>query len=261
MKLSETIKTIFAWIGLILIIPSIIGLIESEGLLKILFVLVLIILFAVILRWRQLLNYIKNTESIHFFTVINKEGDVLYENSISILPLLWQLKTKEVFMSLSGKAAKIDYTKLNCPIDWTKKEEKAWHGVARLNKHRPRLFSFGSNAGTRLEVKSLWKKGVDEPPFDFVVTCGPKKASRIVINVKWCKERAPSKALCQIAPFPTELLIKKKMINTTEIPWMTLQDEPPNEDKNGDYQLRYNIEEPKKLHLYRVYWKKEDEPK
>ena len=42
MKFSDTIKAIFAWIGLILIIPSIIGLIESEGLEKILFVLIII---------------------------------------------------------------------------------------------------------------------------------------------------------------------------------------------------------------------------
>ena len=261
MKLSQTIKTIFAWVGLFLIIPGIIGLVESDGLIKIIFVFTIIILCAIIWRWKALYNYVKNTESNHSFSVLNEKGDVLHEHSVSILPLLWPLKTKKIFTSLSGEDSKIEYVKVNCDVEWVKQEEKIWEGLATLNRHRAKLFSFGKGAGTRLEKKALLVNAMSKPPFDFVVTCGPKKSTRIALHVKWCKERAPSNVLFQFAPFPSEVVIKKEMVDTSKIPWMTIEDQCPNEDKNGEYHFRFNIDKPKKYHLYRIYWKIEDEPK
>ena len=139
----------------------------------------------IVLKWRALLNYVRNTETSHSFSVVNDTGDVLYQRRISLLPLLWPLKETELFMSLSGKEAKIKYANANCAVEWDKQEPKIWHGIATLPKHFPLLFSFGRKAGVRVELESLWEKAVIEPPHDFIVACGAKKASKIIFKAKW----------------------------------------------------------------------------
>lgn len=254
MKISENFKSILAWIGLISIVPNTIVIIKTAGVTQSIASLSLIIISIALLKWRSFLNYVRNTESSHSFSVINDNGDVLYERQISLLPLLWPLKTTELFMSLSGKEAKIEHADVNCEVKWDKQEPKSWHGIATLPKHIPVLFSFGRNAGVRVELSSLWKKAVIDPPHDFIVASGAKRASKIILKAKWCESSVPIEVSGQYAPFPAPLLLKKQMVDTTTLPWKDLEQLISKEESDGSKTYILKLENPRKYHMYRIFW-------
>lgn len=254
MKISDNFKSILAWIGLISIVPNTVVTIKAAGITQSIASLSLVTISIVLLKWRSFLNYVRNTETSHSFSVINDNGDVLYQRQISLLPLLWPLKTTELFMSLSGKEAEIKNANVNCEVTWDKQEPKSWHGVATLPKHVPVLFSFGRNSGVRVELTSLWEKAVVDPPHDFIVACGSKKASKIIFKAKWCESTIPIEVSAQYAPFPAPLLLKKQMVDTTNIPWKDLEQLISQEESDGSRTYILKLDSPKKYHMYRIFW-------
>jgi len=95
------LKTILGWIALLSSVPTAIIVYNSVGVMKSISTLILIIFVVIVWRWRDLINYVRNTESIHSHTILNENGDVLYERQTSLLPLLWPVKESELFISLS----------------------------------------------------------------------------------------------------------------------------------------------------------------
>lgn len=254
MKISDNFKSILAWIGLISIVPNTIVIIKTAGITQSIASLSIVIISIALLKWRSFLNYVRNTETSHSFSVINDKGDVFYQRQISLLPLLWPLKTTELFMSLSGKESEIQYANANCEVKWDKQEPKSWHGIATLPKHIPYLFSFGRNAGVRVELTSLWKKAVIDPPHDFIVACGSKKASKIIFKAKFCESTIPVEVSAQYAPFPAPLLLKKQMVDTTTIPWKDIDKLISQDESDGSKTYILKLENPKKYHMYRIFW-------
>lgn len=261
MKPGETLKTVLAWVGLLTVIPNTIILFTSAGILRSIAGIVLVILLVVLWRWRNFINYVRNTESDFCYNVINGEGDVIFEQSTSLLPLFWPIKKKEIFMSLSGRKARIADVESNCIVKWDKKEDKSWHGFAILPRHSSLVFAFGRNPGTRIELKSVWKYAVIDPPHDFVVTCGSRKSSRIIMKALWCPAMAPTEIYVQMAPFPVSLVLKKKMVDTTKIPWRDISSFETAVETDGSKSCTVRIDEPRRYYMYRIYWKPRSEYK
>lgn len=254
MKLSDSIKTFFAWLGVLASIPGVILMVRTTGVVQLAAGASLVLLVACVWHWRRLLDYVINIETVHSFSVLNDEGDVLYERHESLLPLLFPIKTHEVFVSLSGEQAQIEYVRANCSIDWDSKETKTWHGIAKVPKHVPALAGFGRNVGVRVEWESLWKRAVIDPPHDFVVACGTKRASRIIMKARWPNSAVPIEVTGQMAPFPSELLVKKKMVDTTTIPWMNQDGGVSKVEADGSLSFGWRIDHPKRHCLYRILW-------
>jgi len=255
MKFSESIKTFLAWIGLISIVPNTIILFQTAGTERSIYAVSLILILFIVWKWRSFLNYVRNIESLYSFHVINKDGDVEYEKHTSLLPLLWPIKKTEIFMSLSGNQAKIASGQANCPIEWDKQEDKIWHGFAKLPPHKPLLLAFSQNPGIRVELRSLWEKAVVLPPHDFIISCGAKKSSRIIMKANWCASMIPIEVYAQSAPFPVRLLLKKQMIDTTKIPWKNIDDLESHFENDGSISYILRIKEPRKYYMYRIFWK------
>ena len=158
-------------------------------------------------------------------------------------------------MSLSGATARITDVRSNCKINWDRQDDKSWHGFAILPKHSSQLFAMGRIAGTRLELKSIWKHAVVEPPYDFVVASGPGKSSKFIFRGVWCASMAPTIVDVQMTPYPVGIVLKRKMVDTTKIPWKDIKTYDLSVEPDGSKSCTVTIDEPRKSYMYRILWK------
>jgi len=252
MRISNSLKSTLTWIVLLGDVLTALTAAQSTGVWQIIAILGVVGLSVLVFHWREMLNYTKGTEIIHTVYMTNQQGDVDYFRETAFVPLLWQKKTSEVFVSTSSGL--IENVEANCYVEWKLKEEKNWRGTAHLNSHRGRIFAFGKPFGTRIELNSKLRSAFTKPPFDFVVTCPEQGASRIIIRFRWHESCRPLEAFAQSVMYPTSFLRKVKMIDTSKLPWHTdasvkIEDQPDNSKT-----IEYIIDAPKRCYMYRIFW-------
>ena len=258
MRISDSVKAVLAWIGLIAIIPASITAFEATGYLRPLAGFGVIVLMSLVWNWRRLLNYVRRIETAHSVYIVNKRGDADYTRETTLLPLLWPVRTSEVFVSLSSEAGWIESVNANCDVEWSKKEEKVWHGTARTINHRGKLLAFGKPAGTRIELVSKWRSAFVQPSHDFVVACPERGSSRIVIRIRWRDGCQPLEAFAQSAAYPTSLVRQEHMIDTKKLPWRADDCVHVEVQPDGSHLIEYKIDLPRRCYMYRVFWRASD---
>lgn len=254
MRYLDSLKTTLAW--LLLIVSAVAGFrgLMSAGLTQISYAVMFVVCIAVVFRWRQFLNTIRNTETSHYVEVVNASGDAIYRRSTSLLPLFWPIGKTEVFMSMSAKEGVIENPRANYPVDWLTRSPRTCRGKVMLPSHRPLLFRFGRTAGVRVEISANWRRAFAVPPFDFVVATGERPSGRIEIRLRWRREAMPLEARAEYAVYPVKELRGLSMIETDRLPWF-VESNVSSKREDGDMLMDYVVSDPKPSHMYRVVWR------
>lgn len=226
----------------------------TAGWTQLIYAALFVLSVALILYWRSFLNYVWNIEATYSVDVINAQGDAIYRQSRSLLPLLWPIRETEVFMSMSAKDGLIENPTANWPVIWTEKTPRCYRGKVLLPPHRPLLFRFGKPAGIRVEVSAHWRRAFAAPPFDFVVATGERPSGRIEIQLRWRREAKPLEARAEHAVFPVGDVRESAMIRTDRVPWFV--ESSVTAQKDGDDMLMtYVIFDPRPSRMFRIAWR------
>ncbi len=252
---SNALKSTFAWIGLLSIVPTSLFALQRTGYEQSISAIGVVVLCLLVWHWRRLLNYIQKLETVHSVHLYNNDGDANYTRETAVLPWIAPVRQTEVLVSLSSETGWIENVSTDDPVSWTEKQNKLWHGHVQVSRHRSRLFAFGRPAGIRVKVASIWRRAFVRPSHDFVVACPERGASRIVIRVRWNQDVRPLECFAQYTRYPTNLVRKEHMIDTSKLPWQNESDVVGELQQDGSLLMNYVIDKPLHCSMYRIFWR------